>query len=61
MHECRESQFVIAAKHWKLIKTIELRASETINIILPTSTSITIDGDHHYGVTIHYLSAKELI
>ena len=29
MHEYIESLFVVAAKHWKLVKTIELRPSET--------------------------------
>jgi len=51
MHEYIESLFVVAAKHWKLVKTIELK----LNIIPSTGTSITIDGDHHYGVAIHYL------
>ena len=43
---------LLAAKYWRKTKLMKL------SIILFTSKSIAIDGDHHYGATIHFLSKR---
>jgi len=61
MHKYIELLFVIAAKYCKMIKTIELGASETKYHSAYKHCYIQY-GDHHYGLKYtYYLWAKEFI